>query len=535
MINKFKTEQIFKLSTKNIDKLKKYIVSKCSHLNLEDAINNIIFCPFCNSLCFEETSDNPKLYKCHKCTKTFNIFDIVSFYLKLENVYLKFTPIYNHKLQNKYCNINNIVHFGLKHQILQLSQIFKNNHISNISINTKKDLPYNYKYKKPKKDLIITINGGIYKNKVSISEFSKKSMPSTRSPRQFDTDKKVKQEYISEYKKLKNDLKLIFSKFTEDEYPKLTDIKYKRIRKLKDTEYNFTHMVVYEMAIRNENVKTLFRLTSYLKYISNNRNQEAIHRLFRSYICLKDHNTCVKLQFDVIKSLIYEYEQELITTYMVYPSYYKHKAKEENMYIVKNILNNEPTKPKKFHSNTKYIDGITISQASTDSEDGYNINIINLNHKTNIIDNNEALVSLNLNLSLEELTKQIEHIKNTLYKDSSQPSEHLLSLLALKGNNVKKATKHTGYPEKLNIKTMVYLFFIYDYVTFYIKKYTVLNSEEQETENSVDTRIKKAVQSLNQSSNIKYTTKTIKRYYESMRNYIEECEYKVLLSGVNIT
>ena len=220
---------------------------------------------------------------------------------------------------------------------------------------------------------------------------------------------------------------------------------------------------------------------------------------------------------------------------MVYPSYYKHKAKEENMYIVKNILNNESTKSNKFHSNTKYIDGITISQASTDSDNGYNINIINLNHKTNIIDNNEALVSLNLNLSLEELTKQIEHIKNTLYKDSSQPSEHLLSLLALKGNNVKKATKHTGYPEKLNIKTMVYLFFIYDYVTFYIKKYTVLNGEEQETENSVDTRIKKAVQSLNQSSNIKYTTKTIKRYYESMRNYIEECEYKVLLSGVNIT
>ena len=296
--------------------------------------------------------------------------------------------------------------------------------------------------------------------------------------------------------------------FEKDYLPKRTENKYKRIEKYEP--YELTHCIVYEMAIRNKEVKELIQNITAIK-IAQDEVRKIISPRVETLFEEKDHNIP-----ETILQRYKEYEQkyqELIS--LLKEKYYIHY--NQNAVHIPEIEN--PFKDKDFTGMsgkeifedfqdalrapmTKHISGeigkflhgeeYPLYKSDHNIYDGFvtarginprcktfDISSINTHFQRKIYDTNQINVALNMSLSEKELVEYIKHIKRTLINPNSKKLKSPNKLL---GKEVQTAIKTNHYPKNENAMNFADMFFVYDYVTNKLKDYSSNGQESVKTE-----------------------------------------------------
>lgn len=380
--------------------------------------------------------------------------------------------------------------------------------------------------------------------------------------------------------------------FEENSLPKRTEGKYKKIEKYEP--YELTHCVVFEMAIRNEEVKNLIQNISSIKMLQDKVREiifPSIETLFEDKDSNISESTLQKYK---------EYEQKYQDLLgLLKEKYYIHY--NQNAIYIPEIEN--PFKDKDFTGMskeqmveecqdavgapmTKHISGgigkflhgeeYTHYKSDNNLYEGFvtargiesrcktfNISNINTHFQRKVYDINQINVTLNMSLPEDELVEYIRHIKETL---SNPYSKELKSSNKLLGKNIKNAEKTANYPKKPTAKKLADIFFTYDYVTARlnedeesiklmeeeynemkesIKKSTNYTSKEKNIqinelkkeykENQTKMKVEKIFKDFdNPIKNISFKSSTASNYYYTLKPYIEDCRYPEFLTGESV-
>jgi len=366
----------------------------------------------------------------------------------------------------------------------------------------------------------------------------------------------------------------------EDIFPKRTDDVYKKIEKYEP--YELTHCIVFEMAVRNKDVKEILSKLKMIKslqdavmkfnndidefIVGKNREHKIIYEnligeLKDRYYLYYDQSAINIPQIEnpfkkaIVGMSIEEYEEELSDAFK--SPIMKHLSSIIGEYLSEDERNSY------YKSNHNIYNGFTIAQGIDRNSDTFNISSINTHFQRKIYDTNQINISLNMSLSEDEILAYIKHIKNTLEKDDDNG---LKTPNALLGKDTEGATKTTNYPKKQNAIKLADMFFVYDYVTdkltenedsiklieeeYNENKNNVKNSSSYTTkekniqyqvlkdeyeENKTTVNIEKIFNDFNTpSENINFKSSTASNYYYALKPYIEECRYPEFLTGESI-
>lgn len=385
--------------------------------------------------------------------------------------------------------------------------------------------------------------------------------------------------------------------FEENEFPKRTDDRYKRIEKFKP--YELTHCIVFEMAGRNEEVRKLIQDISNIKLVQDHVRKittPSIDSLFET----GDNETEKKFSDSTLK----KYEEYEI----IYKDLIKLLKDKYYLYFDQNRVNipeiENPFKNKDFSGMSledieeefsdalrspmmKHISGIVgkflhgeeypLYKSDHSIYEGFvtarginprcktfDISSINTYFQRKIYDTNQINIALNMSLPENELVEYIKHIKKTL---SDENTKKLKSPNNLLGKEIKDAEKTANYPKKPTAKKLADMFFVYDYVNkrlnqidndrssidqkykddkekikndpFYnsndkLEQLKVLQQEY--SENKVDIGLEEIFEEIVDSvEDISFTSaSTASNYYYALKPYIEECRYPEFLTGESI-
>ena len=358
-----------------------------------------------------------------------------------------------------------------------------------------------------------------------------------------------------------------------------SDNKYIEIDNFKT--YELTPCIAYEMASRNDEVKLL--LKRYDKIIKmQNDDKYMCHRFFteRNFDDAKNHSLITKEYYDLtfqeyetlIRKKIDSYDKliendyklfidkyidkctelgmyelkkleekiifELINEYLIYPEGYRREVAGSNFLYNEEILNSKKKKGKKLidkdtedkgwqiryeeiiYDEFIQVQGVYIKNSK------YFINNIIPNFSRQVNDQNQITIPINLSLPLEEITEYIRIVQKKAKIKS--PLELLTKELAhasnltdmntvnIKGKDVRlNATR--GEQKQYHLSSMLYI-------------YDMLKMDFQ-IEN-----IKKSILAYYCEKSIKdnfQDSRTIEKYFEITKAYIEDKRYKELITGKN--
>jgi len=345
-----------------------------------------------------------------------------------------------------------------------------------------------------------------------------------------------------------------------DKLPKRSDDIYKEIEQFED--YEFTNCIAYEMAIRNDEVKSLlkeiinyplyeyspyedkhFELDKKLEdtYFINFKIRKHIENGYEVFI-EKYHKEFHDKKGYVMAMQVFEreeFEKEIINNLLEY------EEKVQNYYYnnferLEFVRDRFITEKDQIHDNSKpyfseisifHLDGKlkTPKLIKKEEEDKYQTAIIEdrkfLQFKRprllipKEMDNTISL-KINPNLPLEDLKAYIEHIKKEYDKDNSIV-KNPLELLGEKFKKAELFSMTNKRTDKINKEHVADMFFIYDASKKQIKKSMIQRSiVEYYNEKYPDKFI----------PNMDY--KTINKYLEIAVEYINNLKYKELITGV---
>jgi len=385
--------------------------------------------------------------------------------------------------------------------------------------------------------------------------------------------------------------------FEEDEIPKRTDDRYKRIENFK--HYELTHCIVFEMAGRNKEVRKLIQDISNIKLV-----QDVVYEIITPNI-----ENQIEAQEDQTKGTISESTLKKYREYeLIYKDLIKVLKDKYYLYFDQNAVNipeiENPFKEKdfsgmspeeieeefsdalsspmskhisgaigKFLHGEEYLfyksdhniyEGFVTARGINPRCKTFDISSINTHFQRKIYDTNEVNVALNMSLPEDELVEYIKHIKKTL---SDENSKELKSPNKLLGKDVQESKKIKHYPKKQTATKLADMFFVYDYVNKRltqiaddrssidqkyiddkeeIKNDPLYNSDDklvqlkvlqqEYSENKVDIGLEEIFKEIVDSvEDISFTSaSTASNYYYALKPYIEECRYPEFLTGESI-
>ena len=345
-----------------------------------------------------------------------------------------------------------------------------------------------------------SIKSIILENATKEKKYSDKVL--TEKLLKYATDDKFSKDIaniITEQKRFNTLNKEIQEIIKESKLPRRDDEVYQIISSYE--QYELTHCISYEMAIRNKDVKVLFEKIKTLTLLSRDlfkadmlhKNDSALfyimeieeqrEKILESLEALQivlniDFNTAspTKIQSELFR-LITEYTVLLEEDYyMIYdrkdivpegmeevfkePNHYE-SDRELNQYMDKAIeesIRNAYDVSPRYKDNFTFKDGYAVYQASYEDLKEYDINKIFPNFKRPMREFNQTQVAFNMSLPKDEIVKYIEKIKddydvkNTSYKTLNQ---------LLYGDNTRSEDKLVHKQKERYADD----FFIYDYYT----------------------------------------------------------------------
>ena len=260
-------------------------------------------------------------------------------------------------------------------------------------------------------------------------------------------------------------------------FPKITDDIYKEIKIFEP--YELTHCVVYEMAVRNKEIKEKLDRCNRIRII-----KIKLEKRYRDKYLLKADPMLVEGELVLSKKIEY-YSRladtltlELITKYLIYPDNYKIKNTGlEDVLLLEKILG----KPlSKYKTNQVIHNELTVSQGIETEKDFFDIGNINLKFKRQVYDTNQMEIIINFSLPKKETQKYLKHILDTIY---SSDKRMIKSPKVLCGKNVEDASKTDNYPEIPTALKLSNMFFVYDYVT---ERFDIEQSKKNDIEKEDD-------------------------------------------------
>ncbi|MEV9545544.1 hypothetical protein [Aliarcobacter butzleri] len=345
-----------------------------------------------------------------------------------------------------------------------------------------------------------------------------------------------------------------------DKLPQRDDLIYKEIEEFQD--YELTNCVAYEMAIRNKDaVKkiTILKKINTLKYKIIEKIRVRTNNYYSSYrkypIILKD------IMEEV---LVYRLKKEFGINY-------NYSEIEENQIGIKfvrytplyseAIMSELISLDKRFRHKTKanFItkQGYIIEQIYNRKRDIKSEISSNFKRKLTLRNELNIKIDLNLNLPKEELIAYISKIKDDYDKNNTivkTPLELLGEILENENIDIK------NLPKRDIKKIYADMFFIYDYFIFQDKKY---KNEREKLKNELEIKIKeinkkwdydksdKKAEIEEQKNDyktnkqkyskeqiidelmkeLKFNRTKVNDYLKIMRMFIDDLEYKKLLTG----
>lgn len=382
----------------------------------------------------------------------------------------------------------------------------------------------------------------------------------------------------------------------DDYLPKRTDDIYQEIADFE--EYELTHCVMFEMIVRNIDVKQILHN---LKDIKLTQNQS--YEMIKPDIEVLNTSQTIKSKVELSESTLVKY-REYKSIYenlikILKDKYYLHF--DQNAVNIPEIEN--PFKEKDFTGMSlneikdefsdalnspmmkhlsggigKYLHrdeyphyksdhnvykGFVTARGIESRCKTFNISSINTYFRRKIVDNNQTNVILNMSLPEEELVAYVKHIKRTLSSDNSKKLKSAENLL---GKETKKANKTANFPKKPTATKIADMFFVYDYVTTRLKEdedcINLMNDEysekrddiknnpsyttnqkkiqlqalrEEYDENQTNIKIEDIFKDFDEPiENINFKGSTTSNYYYALKPYIEECRYPEFLTGESI-
>lgn len=265
-----------------------------------------------------------------------------------------------------------------------------------------------------------------------------------------------------------------YNEFEEDYFdkhlPRRTDTIYEEIEAFKD--YEFTHCIVYEMAIRNKEIRKVFHKCNQARKIHNKLHLRYMNRYFLKNQNFRGSEILGKF-LKYVKELSNKLTEKLINEFLLYPNDYDTNMHPtlNNAKVIEKILE----KPlSEYKINCSSNQGLVISQGISNNEpEEMDINCITTKFSRHVKDTNQINVAINMSLSEDEIVAYVKHIKKILL----QYSNILKSPNKLLGNNVGEAQKTVNFPKKPSATKFADMFFIYDYVTTKLDSYSFSNSD----------------------------------------------------------
>lgn len=385
-------------------------------------------------------------------------------------------------------------------------------------------------------------------------------------------------------------------KFEENELPKRTDSRYKRIEKF--NSYELTHCIIFEMATRNKDVKKLIKDIANIKLVQDNTRKfinsnidslfdplnneienkisestrkeyskwestysKLVEKLKNEYLILFDQN---KVNIPELENPFKEKNFEGMSIEEIHEEFQSALRTPIMKHIsggIGKFLHGEEYPL--YKSDNNIFDGFVVARGIETNCNTFNISNINTHFQRKIYDTNRINVSLNMSLPEEELIDYIKHIKKTLSEDNGNK---LKSPNRLLGKDVKEIQKTKNYPKKQTPTKLADMFFVYDYVTAKLEELKcdsqlMIDEYNEEKENikkdqEYTVREKKIqlqalleVHEKNKTSikienifkdfdkyidGIDFKSSTASNYYYALKPYIEECRYPEFLTGESI-
>ena len=296
-------------------------------------------------------------------------------------------------------------------------------------------------------------------------------------------------------------------KDNDDGFPKRTETIYKNIEKFEP--YELTHCVMFEMAVRNKEVKQILHVLKSIKLVQNQ-----VDEMIKPDIEVLNTSQTIKPKVELPESTLIKYrEYESIYENLIkilkddYYLYFDQQAinipeienplnkkisgmsteeiKEEILDalkspILKHISHNISEYLSKniyydyYKSDHNIYDGFTTVRGIDRNCSTFSISSINTHFKRKIYDTNQINVALNMTLPEEELVAYIKHIKNILSHDDAKELKSPNTLLE---KDTKKVQQTKNFPKKKTALKLANMFFVYDYVTARLDDYS---SNEQD-------------------------------------------------------
>lgn len=269
-------------------------------------------------------------------------------------------------------------------------------------------------------------------------------------------------------------------------FPKITDDIYKEIKTFEP--YELTHCVVYEMAVRNKEIKEKLDRCNRIRII-----KIKLEKRYRNKYLLKADPMLVEGELVLSKKIEYYSRLAdtltlwLITKHLIYPDNYKIKNTGlEDVLLLEKILD----KPlSKYKTNQAIHNELTVSQGIEIEKDFFDIGNINLKFKRQVYDTNQMEIIINFSLPKKETQEYLKYILDTVY---SSDKIIIKSPKVLCGDEVEDAIKTDNYPEIPTALKLSNMFFVYDYVTarFEIEESKKNDIEKEDDKEERDTILK---------------------------------------------
>jgi len=266
-------------------------------------------------------------------------------------------------------------------------------------------------------------------------------------------------------------------------------------------DYEFTSCIAYEMAIRNDRVIEL--LKNQLKYIERNNNL---------------------MDSDILDELLEKfYINEFYLSYHFF-SDIVNIEKEKNVYgwRWKNNISNKIDKTDEQILSIEHFKNFSVFTQVMDScvpEQSVLLTNFSRPPLESFPIIKELDVRLNFSLPEKDLLEYIKHIKKEFDKNNNiiKSGFEILNDIKLDNSNKINSRDILSYKER-----MADMFFIYDCMKLSYKILKIRYMlEDYYSSKGIETK--------------SFTEKTIKKYYELARHYIDNCAYKELITGINKT
>lgn len=299
------------------------------------------------------------------------------------------------------------------------------------------------------------------------------------------------------------------NEFEENTFPKRTENRYERIENFKP--YELTHCIVFEMAVRNKDVRDSIQILAMIEDVLKIKyrikqdntnetpsfldieldNENVIEVDSEEYYKLEEKRRNFEETFkegvNILKNKYYiHYDQKAVNIPEIENPFKEKDFSGMSLEDIEEEFSDALRSPMMKHvsgaigkflhgeeyslykSDHNIYEGFVTARGIYPEAKTFNISSINTYFQRKIFDTNQTNVALNMSLPEEELVAYIKHIKKTL---SNENSKELKSPNKLLGKEVKDAEKTANYPKKPTAKKLADMFFVYDYVIEKLKEH----------------------------------------------------------------